>query len=309
MNSITDEIRLFFASCKRQIRRTFKRQETFQLQLQDLPEAAQDMVAQETRPYTVVIIINDEQIGSGTLVKIGSSHGVLTAEHVVRHPKRPDLHLDSTNPNGPRLLLPPADFPDGIPIESFALRVFTTKRPSGSHSPDLAFVVLPPSPLLNELMLRKSFYPLAVSPINSMSNALDEIGYVAFCGFPGALQEKHQPSHGYSSVIKAQGFAFITGPDRYYRSNGWDYYELGFTPKEIPEIETFGGVSGGGVWRIPIFRKQGDKPGQEQIGKPTLAGVAFYEDWNPAKARFFVTTHGPRSIYSKFLRELQVALK
>ena len=309
MNSLIDEARLFLAQRKRQMSRILKRQETFLLQLKDLPEATQDMVAQETKPYTVVIIINDEQIGSGTLVRIGDVHGILTAEHVVRHPDRPDLRLDNTSHDGPRLLLPPAEFPGGIAIESFALRVFTAKRTSGSNVPDLAFVALPPSPLLNELKLRRSFYPLAQSPIGNMADALDEIGYVAFCGFPGVLQEKHQPSHGYSSVIKAQGFAFLTGPDHYYKSKGWDYYELGFTPKEIPEIETFGGVSGGGVWRIPIFRKGSDKSGQEQMGRPVLAGVAFWEVWNPKEARFFVKTHGPRSIYSKFLRELKAALK
>src|ERR1051326_6899879 len=173
MNSVSDQIRLCLANWKRQISRTLKRQETFLLQLKDLPGAAQDMVAQETKPYTVVIIINDEQIGSGTLVRIGDVHGILTAEHVVRHPDRPDLRLDNTAPDGPRLLLPPAEFPGGIAIESFALRVFTTQRSNDSHGPDLAFVTLPPSPLLSELRLRKVFYPLAQSPIENMANALD----------------------------------------------------------------------------------------------------------------------------------------
>jgi hypothetical protein len=309
MNAFFDDIQLLFLSHWKKLIRAVRRETAFPLQLKDLPTTAQDLVAQVTKPYTVVIIINDEQIGSGTLVMIGQSRGILTAEHVVRHPKRHDLHLDNCSSDGPTLLAPPAEFPGGIPIKASELRVFTTQRLGVQHGPDLAFVELPPSPLLRELTARRSFYPLSSSPIAHMSDALDETGYVAFCGFPAVLQEEKPPSLGYSSVIKAQGFAFLTGPDRYYKLNRWDYYELGFTPKEIPEIETFGGVSGGGVWRIPIFRNRGDKPGKEQIGKITLAGVAFLEDWNPDESRFFVRTHGPRSIYSKFLRELRVALK
>ena len=72
--------------------------------------------------------------------------------------------------------------------------------------------------------------------------------------------------------------------------------------------DSFGGVSGGGVWRVPVYRKKGDPKGAEYYQNRTLAGVAFYEENHLPDGRFFVRTHGPKSLYRTFLPELRKGL-
>lgn len=277
-------------------------QETFLIRLADLPAAANERIVAETRNYVVPLIINDIPHGSGTLVEIDGHYGLLTAEHVARNPDRPELRLDNLSHDGPKLLVPPAEFPGGEPIESFALRVFTTKRNNDEYGPDLAFIALPDSPLLRELRARRSFYPLTKDVEVKVADALQETGFVPFCGFPASQFVEKKPSHGYTEVKMLRGFSFVTGPDKYEQRETWDYFELGVDRAEMGDIgDSFGGVSGGGIWRIPVFRKKGEPEGLEYFEKMTLAGVAFYEENLLPNGRFFVRAHGPRSIYERFL--------
>ncbi|MGB8168114.1 MAG: hypothetical protein WCF18_11525 [Chthoniobacteraceae bacterium] len=114
---------------------------------------------------------------------------------------------------------------------------------------------------------------------------------------------------GFTTVFKLKGFAFMTGEDKYEEQEGWDYFELGVTRDEVADIgDSFGGVSGGGVWRIPVCRKKDDPEGSEYYDGMTFAGVAFYEENHLPDGRFFVRTHGPRSIYQQFLPALREKL-
>jgi len=277
-------------------------QETFLVRLGDLPEAVTNRIVEATGDYIVPLIINDIPLGSGTLVEIDGHYGVLTAEHVVRHPNRPDLHLNNLSHDGPKLLVPPAEYPGGEPIESFALRVISSNRHNDEYGPDLAFITLPDSPLLRELRARRSFYPLANDVDGKISDSLQDSGFVAFCGFPASQNIERQPSYGFSEVKQLRGFAFMTGPDKYEERDSWDYFELGVDRAEVADIgDSFGGVSGGGIWRIPVFRRRGEPDGSEFFEKMTYAGIAFYEENHLPDGRFFVRAHGPKSVYERFL--------
>lgn len=285
-------------------------QEVFLLRLGDLSEKVKDRITEETKHYATSIVINDTPCGSGTLVVIDGHYGVLTAEHVARHPNKPELHLGRTRAGGPRLLLPPARFPGGKAIEASALRVFTTDRGGDAYGPDLAFVALPPSPLLSELRARRSFYPLASDVENRLPKALLDTGFVCFCGYPASQQVERGPALGYDSVTEVRGFAFMTGPDKYEERNAWDYYELGIARAETAEFgDSFGGVSGGGLWRIPVHRRKGEPEGTEFFDGMTFAGVAFYEENHLPNGRFFVRAHGPKSVYECFLPKLREQLR
>ena len=71
--------------------------EHFEIKLGDLPEYVREAIRQETKHYSVPLVINGIPLGSGTLVEIDGHHGVLTAEHVVRPPKRRDLWLTDSS--------------------------------------------------------------------------------------------------------------------------------------------------------------------------------------------------------------------
>lgn len=281
----------------------------FRVRLGDLSESVTEAIKRETKHYTVPLVINDIPMGSGTLVTVDGHFGILTAEHVVRHPRTPELHLTNTSHNGPRLVIPPMDFPGDIGFESFSLRVFTTERGRDDYGPDLAFVVLPSSGALNDIRARRSFYPLASGVDAKTEEALQDTGFIAFCGFLGSKATEEPGDLGFSKIIQLGGYAFMTGPQKYEERGKWDYYELGVRREEMGDFGTsFGGVSGGGVWRVPVYLKKGDTIGAEYFERMTFSGVAFYEENHLPNGRFFVRTHGPRSIYQSFLPAIREQL-
>jgi len=284
-------------------------EEVFRIQLGELPETVKEAIRQETKHYNVPLVVNEKLLGSGALVEIYGHFGVLTAEHVAHHPFSPERRLTDQTHNGPKLLIPPMDSPGDIVFDSYALRVLRTKRQTDEYGPDLALVVLPPSEALNQLRATRSFYPIASAIDAKLTEALQETGFVAFCGFPASTQSKGAAALGFSEVIELGGFAFMTGPEKYEERDDWDYFELGVRREQMGDVgDSFGGVSGGGVWRVPVYRKSGESKGSEYFEDMTFAGVAFYEENHLKDGRFFVRTHGPRSIYNTFLHMIRAEL-
>ena len=58
---------------------------------------------------------------------------------------------------------------------------------------------------------------------------------------------------------------------------------------------SFGGVSGGGVWQVPLIRdRQGDLEADDYI----LSGVAFYQTKLDGNHRL-IRCHGRKTVYEK----------
>jgi hypothetical protein len=70
---------------------------------------------------------------------------------------------------------------------------------------------------------------------------------------------------------------------------------------------SFGGVSGGGLWKVEIDSPDG-RPGNEQLGEVTFAGVAFYQGEIDSQCPY-VRCHGPLSVYSKLVPDPETWLK
>jgi hypothetical protein len=66
---------------------------------------------------------------------------------------------------------------------------------------------------------------------------------------------------------------------------------------------TFKGVSGSGLWRVPIVRREGAWENDVDFGKFRLAGVVFHEsDPNDYQT---IRAHGPVCLYKVFFPALQ----
>src|SRR6266446_4056658 len=228
--------------------------------------------------------------------------GILTAKHVVNHPTKPHLRLNYTGHPERLLRTAVGPFPHDLSISTNALRMVTTSRTSNDYGPDLAFIALPEASFLHELRARKSFYNLTVKTAERKTSALDDVGFFALCGFPAVRDFTEAPSLGFTTVNGLYGYAMFTGPDNYRERDGWDYYEMGVSQKSANEFErTFGGVSGGAVWRVEMQRRDDAQPGSEYVSRMTLAGVAFYEMDDRDQKGFFIRSHGPCSIYDKLI--------
>ena len=96
--------------------------------------------------------------------------------------------------------------------------------------------------------------------------------------------------------------SFFTGIKQRQVKGRLDYLDAHvFFGRSDQEFKSFGGMSGGGLWRVPLvlFLKKSTKERRIILNpkqKPALMGVCFYQ--KPVRGnRGFVRCHGWKSIY------------
>jgi len=232
--------------------------------------------------------------GSGTLVQIGEQHGILTAHHVITGlPKIGklglvlswDLHqftLDATNV----AMLPLARGPDD------------------SRGPDLGFVALA-APDVETIAAKKSFLNIESARKKVVETKPDiQDGVWAIVGFLDEETKKEPPQRGYTDVRAFRCFPIFGFVEPCYREGSFDYYEFPFPRGEGSVApKSFGGMSGGGLWQVPMSKR---KDGQFEAEAFLLSGVAFYEVTSD-KDEGTIRCHGRRSVYRKLPELLEKA--
>jgi hypothetical protein len=225
--------------------------------------------------------------GSGTLVTIGSIDGILTAAHVLEAlPNRGEVAL-LRFPN--RLALPQKQTID----MSLAERVIISADEYNPNGPDLGFLRLPP---LNAQNLR------ATNSFRDISSKRDAVtasqpGTAYVDAVVGVVAEwtKDLPSHP-STRLKSFDLLFCCGTVVANDQVGnFDVYT--FKPdfeSPISPPSTYGGVSGGGLWRIYFI-----PDGSNRVLERRLIGAAFYE--LRADDALRVRCHGPGSVYDRLI--------
>jgi hypothetical protein len=281
--------------------------ETFPIRLGDLPSDLNEGVRAELRHFAVPLILNDDFLGSGVLVEVDNIPGILTAEHVVNNPAAP---FDNSLESKQALVTSVSERANTVAVEMRHLTWWTTTRQTDEWGPDLAFIRLPESAgFTHQLRASKSFYNLTLDPKNRMKEALDNTGFMAFVGYVAEQITDAPPESGFPAVRRIQGYAFLTGPEKYHAQNGFDYVDVGCNRVLCPTMpKSFGGVSGGGLWRFDVLRDVHEKAGQERLGKSYLAGVVFLQiaiDTYTPKVR----GHGARSIYEVCLPAIKAWLR
>jgi hypothetical protein len=113
-------------------------------------------------------------------------------------------------------------------------------------------------------------------------------------GHPGVLQEYEVPTGDFAKVIVFPGILACSGIDRSFEKHGFDLIEIGVDYSNRSEaLSTFGGMSGGGVWRVPLYQK--DETKTIHFDDFYLCGVAFWESGN-IDGKGFLRCQGARTI-------------
>ncbi|WCJ60715.1 hypothetical protein NXS98_06195 [Fontisphaera persica] len=269
-----------------------------------IPDPVQEDAAAFVSQFSTALILDGNLVGSGTFIKCGNTFGVLTAHHVIHNPHDPSRRFDFNSSQKLGLLV--ADFAHCYELQlqyCGLVDIATPKRES--TGPDLSLIVLP-EPLIGTIKAKKQFYNLKHKRAIKLRNALPNAGYFIFSGYPDLQKDLLAPQSGFREVLFLEGWGAASGISRRWRwKNSYDFLELGITygPKS-DAIPTFQGMSGGGVWRVPLSKKTSRSTVTDIVGsEPVLAGVGFYEVGRVERIQE-IRCHGPRSIYEKAVERL-----
>jgi hypothetical protein len=196
--------------------------------------------------------------GTGSLVKVANSHHILTAAHVW------ERGLKSCERVGITIL-------EGIdhrfPIDRRALIPFgpPLPLPENEWGPDLVFLQIPEVHVGTIAASSKMFYSLDRDRLKVTRGSEGRV----LVGAPGEF-EKRTAKH---SDLNIKGFYVGFGAPPYVHGD-FDYVDLNEDTSHPDIPKHWGGVSGGGLWRVQVF----ESPETEKIDwSYFLEGVAFYQ--------------------------------
>ena len=213
--------------------------------------------------------------GSGTLVAVEDRDYILTAAHVWSTLREyPLIGITSQRENQQ----------DRCLMETSAIADITIgpEKPE-KWGPDLSFLRVPPL-YAAKLRTNRAFYNLL--KIRRIQPDHDHIETWVVMGAPavyGQFSAKH-------ADLTIAGFFSLV--EQGHERNGFDYLDLGVAMVQPDVPSTFGGISGGGLWKVLVFEAE---EGQYKWLR-SIQGVVFYQT-EVAAGRRFVRSHGRRSIY------------
>jgi hypothetical protein len=229
------------------------------------------------------------QLGAGTLIEGPKSYGIVTAYHVARE-FTGDCYVGLTTSSSGN------DFK----IHSSRVTILPVGAPTdGEYGPDLAFIGIN-SADRHEIAQHKEFYQLANrrDEVLLAPPSLD-IGVWVACGSP---QEGTRIDSGeglFAAMAAFQLFCGFGGVDREFQQSDLDYFEMAIdNPGQAGVPSTFQGMSGGGLWQVPIAVAPG---GQLSASRFLLSGVIFWRAPLP-ESRVLLRSHGRRAIYDQLFR-------
>ena len=211
--------------------------------------------------------------GTGTLVAIDESHFILTARHVW------DEVLSKADQIG-LTLKPEIDHKHGVARKEFA--VFGLPKPAewNEWGPDLILLRIP-AESVGTIGAYKSYWNMQ-RQIDINAEVLE---VMVLMGTPAALGE-FTDTHAELQIT-----GMFLGPENVQEREGFDYldYEMDLSYPEVPS--NFGGVSGGGVWRVFLYSSQDG----EIDWKISFHGTAYYQLQIVDNHRT-IRCHGPKSL-------------
>jgi hypothetical protein len=230
--------------------------------------------------------------GSGTLVRLGKTYGILTAAHVWQVvSKLPKVGIYLYPPRGREVHAITED------IQLLDAVSFGNKN-DDQFGPDIAFVRLRPSKATS-IEKYATFLSLERNEEKATAPAADDSKTMdAVAGGVDELGQKENVLGNRKLVI--QNSVLLCGHAEKIADGHDGFDRMEFTPSLGPEFvppSSYGGMSGGGCFRV-YFPSSG-------IGTPEpiafhLLGVAFYETTNENKPDKLIC-HGPVSLHEKLI--------
>jgi hypothetical protein len=248
------------------------------------------------RSHSTSFIVNSALIGSATFVRIGKHAGFLTAKHVWER-------LCELTDKDPMIGIQLYLRRHGFFIDRTKLvPLFETKRKTKAFGPDLVFLKIADVDLGPIEASEKVFLNLSKTAMNRYRQAASRFGFLIISGFPEAMTKPRVSVAPNARLLGLFNLGMMVAKTRSRRKWTYDYWEMqtevGTQPRD------YGGVSGGGVWRVVLQKKLGEPVLAARIQSISLCGVAFYQSDVKAGWRF-IRAHGPDSVYVRLRRVVE----
>jgi hypothetical protein len=248
------------------------------------------------KDYTAILAFEDGRVGSGVFVNTGGVEGILTAHHVAK------VVFEV-----PEFALCIADHVHELWRKSAHMQHIVIGDSSGNpepkDGPDLSFIRIRDSNLLGILRSLKSFCFLESQKTRFFDSPLNLMHW-AIAGSPHEFLVPIKPRGKDGPLSKLTNFVgdadFVSRMQR----KGFDYVELAITSGQADFPKSYAGVSGGGLWLIPLEVDPNEDLKTIGHAAPVLAGIAFYQS-EPENGQRIITGHGFDSIYSRVTQSLE----
>jgi hypothetical protein len=244
-------------------------------------------IGRELADYTVAFVISKDgelrPAGTGTLVSFRGGHYFLTAAHVWEAVLRQcdAIRIPLKENTRWRFAISPREI---VP--------YSTELPGswGEWGPDMALLRIPPERVGSFTAAGRPFYPLSVKR-ELLLDCATETWFLM--GAP-ALRGKFTSE---SAIPELQAMNVITGTRSFapialqaeLRAQ-FDFLDIAVDTTQPDVAADFGGVSGGGLWRVYAFK---GTDGEIRTFK-VLDGLAFWQ--KSIDSGLLIRCHGPQSI-------------
>lgn len=236
-----------------------------------------------------------DSAGSGTLVKIGKAHFILTAAHVAEAlPTKGDVGIVRFSTQEIHLQKLTLDM-------GYVQPIAIGNSPFSDKGPDLALLPLP-EPFVSTVAATNSFFDLGRR--SQLASAGKFPSKICFDCLAGVIAERTTDvavpedagflKRSFEASFEPGTFAPLA------EHEGYDL--LRFTPQEDEGYEppsSYQGVSGAALWRVFCER---DIRGKVKVKEPWIWGVAFWQSETVDDGSRTITCHGPKSIYERLVQ-------
>jgi len=267
-----------------------------QIEIGKLPLDLLENIARDISDYTVALIalgfkkddLVEHHIGSGSLIRVGEKHCILTAHHCI------DSHAFK---DCIRLGLAIKSHPHHFSIIKDHLKIIDVGKPNNNDiCPDIGICVLPKTEL-GWLLANKSFWDIekykeVIFDISSDIN----IGVYAISGCPDVYTINGGSNRGFHKSKGFQNTIGFCGVGKHWEKDEYDYYLCKASYDAFSNSpKSFKGMSGGGLWHIPLKKEDN---GSITYKRPYLSGLSFFE-YPIVNIERDILCHGPKSIYER----------
>jgi hypothetical protein len=252
--------------------------------------------AREIADYTAMFVLQDGRVGSGTFVNTNGVDGILTAHHVARKLIKPGGIFHLVIASRAHKLPVSADLFEHVVIGD------STSHEHPQMGPDLSFLKILDVRLVGAIKARKSFLHLDGKHF-SFFRTHPKRGMTWFVAgnpyeFAQPLGIQGSPPEPLTKLTNFVGDALYCSISE---RDGFDYIKVKVPSGQHAFPTQYGGVSGGGIWMVPLSIGGDEALDSIRYEAPFLAGVVFYES-SARKNERVITGHGPNSIYARCIQ-------